>query len=91
MSDPILMYVPGFAFLLFVNLAVAVPLALIIRNKRIVIPISVLSTTVVLKAIMVSQIGYFDFSFLLVLLGVGLLTSVLVTQAVELHRLGKLV
>lgn len=86
MDDPIFMYVPGLAFLFLVNLAVAVPLALLLKDKRHAVPISVLLTTVVLKTIAVVQIGYFDISFLLILLGVGLVTAVLVNEVIELLR-----
>lgn len=86
MDNPILIYVPGLAFLFLVNIAVAVPLALFFKNKRYVVPVSVLLTTTVLKTIAVLQIGYFDMSFLLTLLGVGLVTAVLVTETTETFR-----
>lgn len=86
MDNPISMYVPGLAFLFLVNIAVAVPLAVLFKNKRYAVPVSVLLTTVALKTIAVIQIGYFDMSFLLTLLGVGLVTAVLVNQAVEMRR-----
>ena len=83
MDDPILMYVPGLAFLFLVNIVVAVPLALFFRNKRYAVPVSVLLTAAILKAVAVIQIGYFDVSFLLILFGVGLATAVLVNKAIE--------
>lgn len=83
MDDPILMYVPGLAFLFLVNLAVAIPLAMFFRNERYAVPISVLPTAAILKTIAVIQIGYFDMSFLLILLGVGLVTAVVVNEAIE--------
>ncbi len=85
MADPILMYLPGFAFLFLVNAAIATLIALILRDRSRAIPLSVLLSATILKAIAVIQIGYFDLSFLVVLFSVGLVTAVLVHEVVDKH------
>jgi hypothetical protein len=79
-------YFPGIVFLFLVNVAVAVPFALLVRNKLIAVLLSVAVTTLVLKARAYVEIGYFDLSFLLILLIIGLFASALVSVVADMIR-----
>ena len=81
-----MMYLPGITFLFLASAAIAIPFALLIKNKSLAIFLSVCLATLILKTWAYFAIGGFDLGFLMVQIIIGLCAAVVVNFGVEQIR-----
>ena len=73
-----MLYLPGIIFLFIASAVVAIPFALLVKNKSLAVLLSVCLSTLILKLWVFLSMGGFDLEFLMVLIIIGSCAAVAV-------------
>ncbi len=77
------MYLPGIAFLFLASAVVAIPFAMLVKNKQLAIFLSVGLSTLILKTWAYFAMDGFDMGFLMIQIIIGFCAAVAVNFSVD--------